>query len=316
MGALCYYQYIELAAALGVSVLILLSFKPQLHEVAAALTYEDIYATIKFAVVSLIILPILPDETFGPPPFDVLNPYNIWLMVVLISAISFAGYVLMKVLDANRGIGLTGILGGIVSSTAVTLSFSGRSKEAAPIVPALALGIILAWSVMFARVLVEVLAVNRALLAVLWPPMVAGLAAGLLYAYFLYRREGDIPTEGISFNNPFELMPAFRFGLIYAAVLLIVRAAELYFGTAGIYVSSVLSGTVDLHAITLSMAQMGLTDGIALDTAANAITLAALSNTVVKAGIVLFVGSKALRKPILPAVVLIALAAGAAAWFF
>lgn len=316
VGALCYYEYIELAAALGVSMLILLSFKPQLHEVAAALTYEDIYATIKFAVVSLIVLPILPNQTYGPPPFDVLNPYNIWLMVVLISAISFAGYVLMKVLDANRGIGLTGILGGIVSSTAVTLSFSGRSKQAAPIVPALALGIILAWSVMFARVLVEVLAVNRALLAVLWPPMAAGLAAGMLYAYFLYRREGNTPSEGISFDNPFELMPALRFGLIYTAVLLIVRAAEVYFGTTGIYVSSILSGTVDLHAVTLSMAQLGLRSAVALDTAANAITLATLSNTIVKAGIVLFVGSKALRKPILPAVVLISLAAGTTAWWF
>ncbi len=319
VGALCYYQYIELAAALGVAILILLSFKPQLHELAEAITYEDIYATIKFAVVSLIVLPILPNRTFGPPPFDVLNPYNIWWMVVLISAISFAGYVLMKLLDAGRGIGLTGILGGIVSSTAVTLSFSGRSKLSAPMVPALALGIILAWSVMFARVLVEVLAVNRPLLGALWPPMAAGLATGLLYSYLLYRHEGSMRTEDIAFSNPFELMPAFKFGLIYAAVLLIVRSAETYFGTTGIYVSSLLSGTVDLHAITLSMAQLGQSsqsDGIALDTAANAITLAALSNTVVKAGIVLFVGSSALRKPILPAVLLISAAAGAAAWFF
>ena len=111
-------------------------------------------------------------------------------------------------------------------------------------------------------------------------------------------------------------MPALKFGLIYAAVLLIVRTAEIYFGTTGIYVSSLLSGTVDLHAITLSMAQLGLNGGIALDTAANAITLATLSNTVVKAGIVIFVGSKALRTAVLPAVLLISLAAGAAAWFF
>ena len=222
----------------------------------------------------------------------------------------------MKLLDAGRGIGLTGILAGIVSSTAVTLSFSGRSKQVAEIVPALALGIILAWSIMFARVLVEVLAVNRPLLGALWAPMLAGLVAGLLYAYLLYRRQGDIRAEGIEFNNPFELMPALKFGLIYAAVLLIVRTAEIYFGTTGIYVSSLLSGTVDLHAITLSMAQLGLNGGIALDTAANAITLATLSNTVVKAGIVIFVGSKALRTAVLPAVVLISLAAGAAAWFF
>lgn len=316
VGALCFYQYIELAAALGVAILILLSFKPQLHELAEAITYEDIYATIKFAVISLIILPILPNRSFGPPPFDVLNPYNIWWMVVLISAISFAGYVLMKLLDAGRGIGLTGILGGIVSSTAVTLSFSGRSKQAPQIVPALALGIILASSAMFARVLVEVLAVNRPLLEPLWPPMLAGLLVGLVYSYFLYRHEGSIRAEDLELSNPFELMPAFKFGVIYAAVLLIVRTAEIYFGTTGIYISSIISGTVNLHAITLSMAQLGLSDSLPLHTAANAIVLAALSNTVVKAGIVLMVGAKALRKPILPAVVLVSLATGAAAWFF
>lgn len=315
VGALCYYQYITLAAALGVAMLVLLSMKPQLHRLAAAVTYEDIYAVIKFAVVSLIILPILPNRSFGPPPFDVLNPYNIWWMVVLISAISFAGYVLTKVVDASRGIGLTGILGGIVSSTAVTLSLSTRSKQTPQIATTFALGIMLAWTVMFARVLIEVFAVNRALLAPLWPSMLAGLLAGLAYAWLLYRRHDSGPTEGVTFHNPFELGPAFKFALLYAAVLLIVRTAGIYFGDTGVYISALLSGTVDLHAITLSMAQLSSGDGLALTTAADAITLAALSNTLVKAGIVVVVGASALRRPILLGTALVLAAAGAVAYF-
>ena len=314
-GALCYYQYITLAAALGVAMLVLLSLKPQLHRFAEAITYADIYAALKFAVISLIVLPILPDRAFGPPPFDVLNPYNIWWMVVLISGISFAGFVLMKVVDPSRGIGLTGLLGGVVSSTAVTLSFSGRSKEEPKLASAFALAIVAAWAVMFVRVLIEVLAVNRPLLEELWKPMVAGAAVGLAYAYFLYRRQGAISTEGITFHNPFELGPAFKFGLIYAVVLLVVRTAEIFFGTTGLYVSSVLSGTVDLHAITLSMAQLSQSNSVDLATAARAITLAALSNTIVKAGIVVALGTPGLRKKLLPAVPLLIVACVAAAWF-
>ncbi len=315
VGAVCYYNYITLAAALGVVMLVLLSLKPQLHRFAQAIAYEDIYATLKFAVVSLIVLPILPDRSFGPPPFDVLNPHNIWWMVVLISGISFAGYVLMKWVDVSRGIGLTGLLGGLVSSTAVTLSFTGRSKQDPKLAPAFALAIVAAWSVMFARVLVVVGAVNRPLLLMLLPPMLAGVAASLLYAYLLYQRQPDVATDGIEFNNPFELAPALKFGLVYVVVLLVVRVAELFFGTIGVYVSSVLSGTVDLTAITLSMAQLSRTSQLDRGTATLAITLAVLSNTVVKAGIVAVLGTGALRRWLLPSVPLIVAAVAAAAWF-
>ena len=311
-GALCYYQYVTMAAALGVSMLLLLSLKAPLHRFAERINTEDVYATIKFAVVSLIVLPILPDRSFGPPPFDVLNPYNIWWMVVLISGISFAGYVLMKMVDAGRGIGLTGLLGGLVSSTAVTLTFTQRSKEQPPLSNAFAIAILGAWTVMFLRVLVEVFAVNRGLLVQLWLPMSAGALVGLVYGALLYRRQALALTNEIEIANPFELGPAIKFGAIYAAILLIARTAEMYFGNTGVYISSVLSGTADLHAITLSMAQLSLSDGLDPLVAARAVSLATLSNTLVKAGMVAVLGTPALKRvllPVVPVIVAVTLAA-------
>ena len=165
-GALCYWDQLALAVAIGVITTALLSFKLELHGFAALLTREDIVATLKFAIITAIILPVLPNDSFGPPPFDVLNPYKVWLMVVLISGISFLGYVLIKLVGERQGIGLTGLLGGLVSSTAVTLSFSQRSQTENQLAKPFALAIIVAWTVMFARVLIEVMVTNLPLLSV------------------------------------------------------------------------------------------------------------------------------------------------------
>lgn len=313
-GALCYYEYIALAAALGVAMLVLLSLKPQLHYFAERLTTEDLYAAIKFAVVSLIILPILPNRSFFPPPFDVLNPYNIWWMVVLISAISFAGYVLVKVVDPRLGIGITGLVGGLASSTAVTLTFAGRSRALAALAVSFALAIVAAWAVMFGRVLFIVSITNRALLAYLWIPMITAGVVAALYAFALYRRDRSRSGDSMTFANPFELGTALRFGLLYAVILVVARAAQMYFGTAGVYLAAVVSGTTVLDAITVSMAQLSQTGDIDAPTAAWAIVLAAASNTIVKGGIVLGTGSRQLKWVVLPAVPLILIALLAAAW--
>ena len=156
LGALCYWGYLVLAVALGIATTALLYLKLETDRFVLSLTREDIFAALQFAVISAIILPILPNESFFPPPFDVLNPFKIWLMIVFISGISFLGYVAIKVVGPEQGIGLTGFLGGIVSSTAVTLSFSERSSREPDLSRSFALAIMIAWTVMFARVLVEV----------------------------------------------------------------------------------------------------------------------------------------------------------------
>jgi uncharacterized membrane protein (DUF4010 family) len=305
-GALCYWGYLALAAAIAVATTVLLSLKLEMRTFARRLTREDVYATLKFAVITAIVLPVLPNQSFGPPPLNVLNPYKIWLMVVFISAISFLGYVLIKVVGSRQGIGLTGLLGGLVSSTAVTLSFSQRSQEDPDLAKPFALAITVAWTMMFSRVLVEVAALNIRLLRVLWVPMAAAGVVGLAYCVYLYFAQRTDQEGDVALSNPFELGPAVKFGLIYAAILLFSKAAQTYLGDTGIYLSSVVAGLTDVDAITLSMAELSQATGsVDLSTAARAIVLAAMSNTVVKGGIVLTSGAPALRRALLPGFILI-----------
>lgn len=313
-GALCYWGYLGLAAAVAVATTTLLTLKLQTRQLSRTITREDVFATLKFAVITLIILPILPREGYGPPPFDVLVPYNVWLMVVFISGISFLGYVLIKLVGTRRGVGLTGVLGGLASSTAVTLSFAQRSRDAPALAKPFALAILLAWTIMFARVIVEVAALNRPLLAHLWLPMVAGGAAGLAYCAYLHlaQRSGTDEQEG-DFANPFRLGPALAFGALYALILVSANAAQMYFGETGVYASSLLSGLANVDAITLSLAELSQSpEELDLRTAARAIVLATASNTVVKGGIVLGAGSAALRKAIVPGMLVTLAALGVA----
>jgi uncharacterized membrane protein (DUF4010 family) len=305
-GALVYWGYLELAVAMGVATFVILSIKLETDILVRRITREDVYAILKFAVISAIVLPLLPNEGLGPAPFDVLNPYKIWLMVVFISGISFLGYILIKVVGTKQGIGLTGLLGGLASSTAVTLSFSEKSQQQTNLAKPFALAIIISWTMMFSRVLVEVAALNQTLLKVIWIPLVAAGAIALVYSVYLYFAQRSMEEGDVPLSNPFELGPAVKFGFLYAAILLVSRAAQMNFGDAGIFASSIISGLADVDAITLSMAQLSSSSGsLSISTASQAIVLATMSNTVVKGGIVLLMGSKALRRALLPGFLLI-----------
>jgi uncharacterized membrane protein (DUF4010 family) len=305
LGALCYWEQFTLAVAIAIIATLLLTLKIETDRFVRALTREDFFAALQLAMISAIVLPILPNEAFLPAPFDVLNPFNIWLMVVFISGISFLGYVAIKVVGPEQGIGLTGLLGGLVSSTAVTLSFAERSKREAHLIKPLALAITVAWTVMFARILVEVGVLNMALLGIVWLPISAAGCAGLLYALYLHLSKNVTEKGDVAFSNPFDLMSALKFGLLYGIVLLISRTAQMYFGDTGIFLSSFISGMADVDAITLSMAELSHNGQVALPTASRAIVIAAMSNTAVKGGIAIFSGSAALRKALAPAMGLI-----------
>ncbi|MFO7742979.1 MAG: MgtC/SapB family protein [Anaerolineae bacterium] len=310
-GALCYWGYLALGAAVGVSTTVLLSLKPEMHAFARRITREDIYATLKFAVITVIVLPVLPNQEFGPPPLDVLNPHEIWLMVVLISGISFLGYVLIKLVGARHGISLSGLLGGLVSSTAVTLNFARRSQEE-ELERSFAVAIIVAWTMSFIRILIEVATVNRPLLAVVWPPLAAASAVGLLYGAYLYVLGRSEEREEIDFSNPFELGTALKFGLLFAVVLVVSKAASLYAGSVGVYLSSFFSAIPGVDAMTLSIARLsGGMGGLALTTGARAIVVGAMSNTLAKGGFVMATGSMGLRRAVLPGLLLV-LATGVA----
>jgi uncharacterized membrane protein (DUF4010 family) len=305
-GALCYWGKLQLAAAIGVATTVILSAKLPLQKLVAKLTTEDLVAALKFAVVSAIVLPVLPRTPLGGPPFDLLVPYELWLMVVLISAIGFIGYVLIQIVGPNRGIGLTGVLGGLVSSTALTLSFAQKSREDERLAKPFALAIVVAWTMMFVRMLAAVAVVNRGLLDEVWLPLAAAGTAGALYGVWLYVSDRASPETQISFSNPFELGPALRFGLLYAVVLLVSRTAQIELGDRGVLLSALVAGVADVDAITLSLSELSRSgQGLSLEAAAQGVTVAAMANTALKGGMVLTTGSPSLRRRIWPAVLAI-----------
>ncbi|MEX1037461.1 MAG: MgtC/SapB family protein [Acidimicrobiia bacterium] len=304
-GGLAVTGELALAAAIGVATTTLLAIKPQTRELAARISRDDVYATLKFAVLAVLVLPILPTETFGPSPFDAASPFRVGLMVVFISGLSFVGYALMQIVGRRRGFVLTGALGGMVSSTAATLTLSEQSKESDDLANHVALGLLLAWSIMFIRVLVEVAVVNADLLPDVWPAIAAGALAGLGGSAYLYIRSGhhDGEVDDTEFKNPFLLRPALQFGLLYGVILIVSKAASEYFGDTGVYASAVMSGIADVDAITLSLSELSIGErAISNSTASNAIALAAATNTLVKGVLVLMIAQGKVRRIIVPGV--------------
>ena len=285
-------RYLLIVASASV-VMALLSFKAPLHQVAALVSTDDIYATAKFVILALVMLPLLPDRTMGP--MDVLNPYNIGLMVVLVAGISFVGYVATRLSGAQTGLIVTGLLGGLVSSTAVTFSLASRAKPEPSLDPLAASAILTASSTMFLRILAIIFLVDFDLVSALALPMGVMTLTGYAISAMFYLRRPASRGEGAGFvlRNPFELRVAFRFGLIYAGVTLAAQAARMYFGDQGLYAASLFAGLTDVDAITLSVAHFHL-DGLARASAAIAITVAAMTNTVVKTVITAWIGGRGL----------------------
>jgi len=312
LGAVATVGQRELAVGLGVAMAAFLAYKQPLHGFVDKLGSDDVYAALRLLIATFIVLPILPDRPLDP--WQALNPRSLWLLVLLISGISLVGYVLTRMLGAHRGIPLTGLTGGLVSSTAVTLSFARQSRDGQyrSAVSAIACGVLLAWTVMFVRVLVEVLIVNRALLWPLLPSMAAMTLVSVLYAAILWRgaRRTANAAHQVPLENPFSLTSAIKFAALFAVVLLVVKIVQARAPETGLYYVAALAGTTDVDAITLSMA--GYARSGNPDVAANAITLAVLSNTVVKTGMAVVLGSASLRRSILLGAALV-FAAGIAA---
>lgn len=307
-----------LAVALTVATSALLAFKQPLHRLVERVGREDLYAGIKLLIASFIVLPLLPDRTLDP--WGAINPYKLWLLVILISGLSLVGYVAMRWLGTAHGTAVTGIAGGLVSSTAATLSFA-RSAAVhagdAARAQALAAGILLAWGVMVVRLAAVVGIVNRPLLLAAWVPLATLGVATAAFALWHYRAglaaaKAD-DDEGVAVGNPFSLSSAMRFGALFAAVLLIVKLAQQHAPGVGLVVVAALAGTVDVDAIALSVASDA--SGEELPRAGAAIAVAALSNTVVKCGLVMSLGDGPVRRHVLVATAVIVAAGGAAvAW--
>ena len=276
-------------AAVAVVATALLSSKPTIHPLAQRISATDLAGTLKFLVVAVIVVPLLPDETFGP--LQVLNPHEVGLFVVLISGISFVGYAGIRLLGPERGLGLTGVVGGLVSSTAVTLSLAGRAREREELCESASLAVILASTIMFLRVIVIVAVVNPSMVRLVAPPLVASGVAGIGASLFLWLRSRRVrrPAGVIAFSNPFELGRALGFALLFAVVLIGSKGAALHLGDAGTYAAGLLAGSTDVDAITLSMAGLA---GTSVDptVAATTIFLGAGANTLGKGALAAVIG--------------------------
>jgi len=300
LGLLCARGQEQFAAWIGVAMALLLALRDWLHQLAHRIEAADVEATLKFAIVTLLVLPLVPDKFYGPEPLNVLNLYKIWLMVVLISGLNFASYILVKTVGTEHGIGIAGLLGGLVSSTAVTLGFSQRSRKIGEDASALALGIMVAWTVMYFRVIIMSWLVNGALGQQLAMSLGMLCLVSLGACYWLWRHRRPERGKVEPGSNPFELDQAIKFGLLFGVVVFIAKAAQVYLGDAGLYLAAGIAGLTDVDAITLAMADLTQSDESNLEIASRAIVIAVLANTLVKSSMAASLGSVELRRVTLP----------------
>jgi len=262
----------------GVTV-VLLHLKEPMHRFVDRMGERDMNAIVQFVVISLIILPLLPNRTFGP--CNVLNPFDIWRMVVLIVGISLVGYVIYKIWGQRVGTVSGGILGGLISSTATTVSYARRSREAAGAHRPVLFVIMIASAIAYARVLIEISAVAPNRLAHMAPPLAAMLGWMTLLAFVLFpfrKTENKLPDP----ENPAELKSALIFGAIYAAVILAIGAAREHLDASALYGVAIISGLTDMDAITLSTARLVEQNRVDTGTGWRLILTASLANLVFK----------------------------------
>lgn len=313
LGVLVGFGLYHLAITLTIILTSMLFFGNKLHDFSKNLTKTEVFASIKFAIISIVILPFLPNQNYSPleipivskflfeqsiisiellSQLNVINPYKIWLMVVFISSISFVGYILMRTIGAKKGILITGLLGGLASSTATTTAFSLESKRYPHLYVPLMVGVVLACSIMFFRVLFEVIVINYDLFPNLFLPLIVMGFTGIFLAVIVFKKTKLDSVKNIKVNSPFTIVPALKFGFFFLMIGFFSKLFSIIYGSSGIYFISFFSGLADVDAITISLANMAKNGYITNKTAEIGILIAAFSNTFVKMIIAFWFGSK------------------------
>ncbi|MEE4120535.1 MAG: DUF4010 domain-containing protein [Paracoccaceae bacterium] len=302
------------AAAVAVVAALLLSMKARLHRWVAHIRQLELEALLKLALISVVVLPLLPNTGYGPG--GVLNPYELWWAAVVVAGLSFFGYAAVRLGGAGLGIPLTGLFGGLASSTSTTLALARLVKARAAIAPLAAAGILVAGSVTFLRILVLVAVFEPSLVLPLAWPMGVMAATGCVGALLVFTRSDMGPgasdaVEGIA--NPLELTAALSFGAVLAVVLLAVHYLDLWLGTGGVYAGAALSGITDVDALTISVAKL-VGDDLAAASGAIAIFIAVSVNTAVKGAISAVAGSARLGLLVVPIYAAVIAVGAAAVW--
>jgi uncharacterized membrane protein (DUF4010 family) len=294
VGVISFFEeYFYLAVAVSIITTLVLTEKERLHNFVRNLSQNELLDALKFGIVAFVILPLLPNTTIDP--LGVLNPYKLWLTVVIILSISFIGYAAAKIVGPSRGIFLSGLFGGLASSTGVTTTLSSLSRKDDRLVDACALGISLSWSIMFIRTLVELYLVKPEIVMYILAPFLAAGVAGILVSYLVYKMRVKDTNAELVHNSPFNFIPALKFVVILAVMLVAAKLAMEGAGELGIYATSFLSAMFDVTPAVLSIASLAGTT-ISLSVARNAIIIASISNTLVKLGMTLVLGRKELFK--------------------
>ena len=309
LGAMVWYDYGVLAAMLAIVSTILLHFKPELQSMSKSLTRRDIQSILQFAVLSFIILPVLPNREFGP--YGALNPHQIWLMVVLISGLSLAGYVALRMVGERYGALLLGLFGGLVSSTATTMVYARHGKSGSGMAKLVAVVILIANLMVLVRLAVLSGVVSPRLVPHILPVLAGGFLLGTATIFLLWQnigREGTLPMPEIT--NPTEIRIACGFGLLYALVLLCAAWLSDFAGSRGLYPLAFVSGLADVDAILLSSLRLFELDKLSAHQAVMAISIAYLSNMAFKFGLVVVVGGGALARLTAPGMLAVALGMG------
>lgn len=312
VGVLVWNDQVIVAGAVAIGIAALLRAKEWLHGLTSKFSDEDVRAVLQFAVLTAVVLPLLPDQDYGP--FEAFNPRRVWLMVVFVAAIGLAGYVALR-LKGERGLGVTGLLGGLVSSTAVTLGFSRMSKDQPRLRTALAAGIIAASGLMYARVLVEAFVFAPGMARKLAVPLggLFVLVEGAAIYWWTRPLETTAAGSGIKLQNPVTLKSALQFAALYAAVVFVAKVMIDGASEAALSVVGAVSGINDVDAITLAMADEVARRGLDPIYGARAVLAAVVVNTLVKTGMAVVLGSKSLGRAVaftlIPAALL-----GAVAW--
>ena len=300
--------YVE-ATIVALLVLSFLLFKNPLHQWAGRIKFQELISTLEFMIISFVVLPILPDQAYGP--YDFFNPYLIWLFVVFISGISFVSYIAIKLLGTRKGLILTGFLAGFISTTALAFSLAAQSKKNLKVVYPYVLAIIVASFALLFRVAVEVMVLNFDLINILLMPLLAmgivGVVASVVIWWRWVRVMEKTEKSSIDLKSPFSLIPAVKFALFFVVVLLVSRFAGDNLGDRGIYLTSFFSGFVDVDAITVSMSNLAKTE-LSREVAVRAIVITVIVNTLVKSGIFFIFGAKKVAKGISLVLVLMSFA--------
>lgn len=305
LGGLSTTGYSTVAVALGIATAALLATKETLHQGVRRINQVELLATLRLLFASFIVLPLLPRHPVDP--WGAINPYQLWLLVILISALSMVGYVAVRVLGAARGVLVTGFFGGIVSSTAATLTFARQSRENPDSGAALVAGTLISWTVMFLRIAVLVAVLRWSLLRSVILPFVilGGLGSGFCFLA-LRRAHGEVGATAVlpqeaSFRNPFRLLSAVKFAFVFAAILLAAKFVTRFAPAGGIYWLSAIAGTTDVDAIVLSLTDLGRNEGQSNLVLARAVLIAVVANTLGKFGLAAVLGAPQVRRLLVPA---------------